>query len=93
MDFSTFDELPDYLSEETLKKYFNQVIRYYDCTESVRTLLSTINIYLLDNLNITSYHHCYSPNTYLRFLPVFYLFRNFDVHRTITMWGDYSHLN
>ncbi|MBD8032189.1 hypothetical protein [Solibacillus merdavium] len=30
MDFSKFDELPDYLSEEILKMYFEQVIDYYE---------------------------------------------------------------
>ncbi|MGG4548926.1 hypothetical protein ABER02_14125 [Rossellomorea marisflavi] len=38
MDFSTFDELPDYMSEETLKKYSNQVIHYYDRTEGVNKI-------------------------------------------------------
>ncbi|WP_336046383.1 hypothetical protein [Solibacillus ferritrahens] len=30
MDFSKFEELPDYLSEEILKMYFEQVIDYYE---------------------------------------------------------------
>lgn len=30
MDFSKFDELPYYLSEEILKMYFEQVIDYYE---------------------------------------------------------------
>lgn len=47
MNFSTFDELPDYLSEETLKKYFNQVIDYYDRTESVNKIDFTEGLYQL----------------------------------------------
>ncbi|GIN44688.1 hypothetical protein [Bacillus paralicheniformis] len=30
MDFSKFDELPDSLSEDTLEKYFNQIVDIYE---------------------------------------------------------------
>ena len=33
MDFSKFDELPDSLSEDTLEKYFNQMIEMYESTK------------------------------------------------------------
>jgi hypothetical protein len=32
MNFSDFEELPDYLSPEVLKVYFNQIIDYYENT-------------------------------------------------------------
>ncbi|MBU8786976.1 MULTISPECIES: hypothetical protein [Bacillus] len=33
MDFSKFDELPDSLSQDTLEKYFNQMIEMYESTK------------------------------------------------------------
>ncbi|WP_010173793.1 hypothetical protein [Bacillus coahuilensis] len=57
MDFSILDELPDYLSEETLKMYFNQVIEYYESTESVNKIDFSEGIYQLSERQ----WHTYKP--------------------------------
>ncbi|KYC80296.1 hypothetical protein MOE82_12565 [Bacillus licheniformis] len=41
MDFSKFDELPDSLSEDTLEKYFNQIVDIY---ESAKDSISYIEL-------------------------------------------------
>ncbi len=47
MDFSIFDELPDYLSEDILKMYYIQVIDYYESTENVNKIDFSESIYQL----------------------------------------------
>lgn len=47
MDFSIFDELPDYLSEDILKMYYTQVIDYYESTENVSKIDFSEGIYQL----------------------------------------------
>jgi len=47
MDFSIFDELPDYLSEDILKMYYIQVIDYYESTENVNKIDFSEGIYQL----------------------------------------------
>jgi len=41
MDFSKFDELPDSLPEDTLEKYFNQIVDIY---ESAKDSVSYIEL-------------------------------------------------
>lgn len=57
MDFSIFDELPDYVSEETLKMYFNEVIEYYESTENVNKIDVSESIYQLSERQ----WHTYKP--------------------------------
>lgn len=55
MDFSIFDELPDYLSEDILKVYFIQVIDYYGSTENVSKIDFSESIYQLSERQWHSY--------------------------------------
>ncbi|MFY0521522.1 hypothetical protein ACOMCU_27465 [Lysinibacillus sp. UGB7] len=62
MDFSIFDELSDYLPEEILMKYFNQIINYYESTGNVSIIDLSEAIYQLSERQWHTYK-CLAENT------------------------------